>query len=370
MTRADRELFDRAFFFQKNNRIQPAIKVWKQFLQKHPRSFEAHNNLGLVYFEDDQVGPSIAEFETALSLEPSDAKIKRNLIRVLAFKATLLKEARDYNGAVDTMKRAQEISIPEEKERIGFIIEKYEDKVFEQTKQADTLEAYEGFLKRFPNSAKNADEARMKIEGLKPRSPEVGETAMDDQQKEEPSSTASPSEKEIQESDSPPETSMVKSDPGNMESSDKDRTDKEVSMMKGIIPEQPQEAMRSAERPIEIATQPDPKPSTAANIISTLDQLETDTPKPEVALLEPKVNVPSSDNISVKSKATERMVEIVTRKDPLRVRDGPFLGARILATVAKGSQVPIITERDGWYKVEFSVGQMGWISKKYAKLVE
>ena len=130
---------------------------------------------------------------------------------MLAFKSTLLKEAKEYNRAVDTLKRAQEISTPEGKEKIGFIVERFEDKVFKQAQQANTLQAYEGFLKRFPDSGKNADEARMKIEGLKPRIPEVGETG-----KEEPSSTASRDEKEIHENDSPPESSMVKSDNGNM----------------------------------------------------------------------------------------------------------------------------------------------------------
>ena len=103
------------------------------------------------------------------------------------FKSTLLNEARDYNGAVDTLKQAQELSSPEQKEKIGFIIEKFEDKVFEQAKQSNTLQAYEGFLKRFPNSGKKADEARTKIAGLKPISSEVSETALDGMQTEDSS---------------------------------------------------------------------------------------------------------------------------------------------------------------------------------------
>jgi|GEM_PF-1380939 len=242
MTREDREIFDRALFRQENNRVQAAIKVWKQFLQKHPRSFEAHNNLGLMYFADDQVDPSILEFETALSLEPNDSKIKKNLVRVLKFKATLLNEAKGYNGAVDTLKRAQEISPPEQKEKIGFIIEKFEDKVFEQAKATNTVEAYEGFLKRFPNSGKKADEARMKIAGLIPVDPKVSATALDGMQMEAPS--PAPDEKETPKSDSAPDSSIVTKDNGDMrqatsrvedsiqKSMDKDRTVADGSTLK------------------------------------------------------------------------------------------------------------------------------------------
>jgi tetratricopeptide (TPR) repeat protein len=391
MTREDRELFDRALFRQENNRIQASIKVWKQFLQKHPRSFEAHNNLGLVYFEDDQVDSSISEFETALSLEPNDSKIKKNLVRVLKFKSTMLNEARDYNGAVDNLKRAQEFSPPEQKEKIGFILEKFEDKVFEQAKQTNTLEAYEGFLARFPNSGAKADEARTKIAGLKPVSRRVDETALDGMQTEDPSTAASLDEKTAPAMDSMPESGMEKSAPENMEqatsvmedviqeSADKGHMDGDASTMKeeaeqiletaekteasslidnldkGPVPEQPQEAVRSVERPIEIATQPEPKPSTGTDLFPVQE------PPPEVASLfdTPEVSQPA-----------KKIVEIVTRFDPLRVREEPTLSSRVLATVDKGSQFPFVTERNGWYKVEFSAGQLGWVSKKFSRLME
>jgi tetratricopeptide (TPR) repeat protein len=444
MTREDRELFDRALFRQENNRVPAAIKVWKQFLQKYPRSFEAHNNLGLVYFEDDQVDPSIVEFETALSLEPNDEKIKKNLIRVLAFKATLLREARDYNGAVDTLKRAQEVSTPAGKEKIGFRIEKYEDKVFEQAKQANTLEAYEGFLKRFPNSGKKADEARTKIAGLEPVRPQVSESALDGMQTEEP--IVPLDEIAMPESDSAPEAEIAKTDVGDMgqaianriedsvqESADKIRMDENASTVKdsarqmldstaekveakkdsamqmldttaekvdakkdsarqmldttaekvdakkesalqmletvgkseekpliesldkAVIPERLEEAVRSAERPIEIATQPEPKPSTGTDFSASQEP-------PKVANL--------FEALEASPLPPKKIVEIVTRRDPLRVREGPSVNSRILATVAKGAQYPFVSEKNGWYQVEFSAGQSGWVSKKFARLVK
>ena len=399
-TRADKEIFDRALFRQTNNRIQPAIKVWKEFLEKHPRSFEAHNNLGLVYFEDDQVDAAIGELETAMSLEPSESKIKDNLIRVLKFKSTLYKEARDYNSAVDTLKRVQKIASPEEKEKIGFRIEQYEDQAFEQAKRINTLEAYEGFLRRYPDGSKNSDEARMKVEGLKRRDTVSLETP------DSPEALAmSPLAKGNGE-DTNGESPMLEG--SLMESGDKKDMEKGTSMMKeiiekkmeepaaigeklpveaesggqamekagrvqpvapaiegldkGFIPVQPLEVPRSDEQKIEIASQPEPKPATGADLFPS-PIIEASPPAPPVA-------VPALEDFPEVAKAPQKKVKIVTRKDPLRVREDPTLDSPVLATIAKGSMVPLINEENGWYKIEFSTGEMGWISKKYARLVE
>ncbi len=390
ITRADRELFERALFRQKNNRIQAAIKVWNQFLLKQPRSFEAHNNLGLVYFENDQMEPAIAEFETARSLEPTDVKIKKNLIRVLKFKATLLKEAKDYNGAVDYLMRAQDISEPREKEQIGFLIEEMEDKVFQQAKSIDTLEAYEDFLKRYPNSPKNSDEARNKIEGMKPRdtqmaAPAEGGDAADDgpaMEKMEKETLAGENpilenltmeeegqamekggsmmqgetmEKEIKESTDLEDSLMPNRPKGKMA---KDPANGESKLMKGtngeFIPQQPREVIRRNPQEIEIATQPDPKPSTSTSLF-------------------PKTSsdaVLSGVNPGLATPGLGKRVRIETRQDPLRVREGPFPGSRVISSIDKGTLVPLIQEQDGWYKVEFARGQAGWISKKFAQVVE
>ncbi len=406
MTQADRELFDRALFRQTNNRIQPAIKVWNQFLEKHPRSFEARNNLGLVYFEDDQVDASISELETGLSLEPNESKIKKNLIRVLKFKATLYKEARDYNRAVDTLKRVQEIASPEQKEKIGFRIEEYEDKAYEQAKRIDTLDAYEGFLKRYPNSSKNSDEARMKIEGLKPRDtvfPDEKIITEDKASLETPPAEApltkvgndgidagnpmlegSPMEGESKASMAEATPTVKNFTEKKMESAvtggkspirddSGKETMKKVEMAeetptvvenldKGFIPVQPLEVPRSAEQKIEIATQVEPKPATGVDLFPSLE--------PDVSSQIPQISSPTTEDFPEVAKAQQRKVRIVTRRDPLRVRKYPTLFSRVLATVPKGSLVPLIREENGWYKIEFSTGQMGWISKKYSQLAE
>jgi len=475
VTQADREIFDRALFRQTNNRIQPAIKVWSEFLEKNPRSFEAHNNLGLVYFEDDQVDAAIAELETAMSLEPTELKIKNNLIRVLKFKSTLYAEANDYNGAVDTLKRVQEMSPPEQKEKIGFRIEGYEDKAFEQAKRINTLYAYEGFLKRYPDSSKNSEEARRKVEELKsvdivspagntipedkagliappaedlvpsPESPakvpfaklENGgmnaENSLDTISPVEntipednagliappaedfvpsPESPANPPVAKVENEGLDAEDSMLEGSlmgEGNKENmaktnpTVKDLTKNKMesaaiqenpstkgsSIMKafekleltektppvvesldqGFIPVQPLEVPRSAEQKIEIATQPEPKPATGVDLFPSLNP-DAPSPEPDISIPTPIVSSPAPEDFPEVAQAPQRQVRIVTRENPLRVREDPTLDSRILTTLPKGSLVPFLQEENGWYKVEFSAGQRGWISKKYAQLVE
>jgi tetratricopeptide (TPR) repeat protein len=417
MSKADQELFDRALFRQTNNRLQPAIKVWGQFLEKYPRSFEAHNNLGLVYFEDDQLDAAVIELEKALSLEPSETKIKKNLVRALNFKALLYREANDYNRAVDTLKRVQEISTPEEQEKVGYRIEKYEDKAFKQAKRINTLEAYQGFLIRYPKSSKNSDEARTKIEGLKrrevvysekkpegdvnsktssavmkPEEMRAGEALLEgslmeegnkenmaditstmkdavEKEKENLAGGAAPKIKSAAEKKVESAMTDLKAPVGkDLETVGKvEMADKTPSVPKtlnnGFIPVQPLEVPLSGEQKIEIATQPNPKPATGVDPFSN--------PEPEI--LKPATGTPSpkqNDSPEVLAQAPNKKVKIVTSKDPLRIRAGPTSDSRVLATVAKGSLVPFVKEENGWYKIEFSAGQMGWVSKKYALMVE
>ncbi len=401
LSSADKEVFDRALFRQTNNRIQPAIKVWGQFLEKHPRSFEAHNNLGLVYFEDDQLAAAIIEFEKAMSLEPSEDKIKKNLIRALNFKALLYKEANDYNRAVDTLKRVQEISTPEEKEKVGYRIEEYENQAFAQAKRVNTLEAYQAFLIRYPESSKNSDAARMKVEGLKLR------PAAPPAIKAEASIPALPLETESEEIlagddllESSPlnmentenmvdvtpemkglaEEKMSSSSPGldpalgqDMQKEAMEKMEKVETGVKtpvvaetldnGFIPVQPLEVPRSGEQKIAIATQPDPKPATGVDPFFKPESPKVKTPDPVVSL--PVQNDPPEVAQILKKK-----VKIVTSKDPLRIRAGPTSASRVVATVAKGSLVPFVKEENGWYKIEFSAGETGWVSKKYSQMVE
>ena len=71
MSRFDQDLFLRAIAHQRKGQIEPAIVLWKKFLQKYPNSYEARNNLGLLYYANDKITRAIYQLEQGLKLEPS-----------------------------------------------------------------------------------------------------------------------------------------------------------------------------------------------------------------------------------------------------------------------------------------------------------
>jgi tetratricopeptide (TPR) repeat protein len=166
-------LFSQALRLQKNNQLRSSFKRWVLFLKKHPRSYEALNNVGLVLYEDDQVDLAIKKFETALTLEPNDSRIRKNLVRSLNFRATMLKEGQDYARSIKYLNRIAELSGPKEREKIEFYIERLQDRIFSQVRKTNTLQAYTDFLKRYPNSPGNAESARQQIQRFKNRLPEA-----------------------------------------------------------------------------------------------------------------------------------------------------------------------------------------------------
>ena len=76
---AERELFSLALQKQKNNKLKSSVGLWKRFLANNPRSFRGYNNLGMVYYTNNQLSLALSAFETAIDLEPLDHKIKENL---------------------------------------------------------------------------------------------------------------------------------------------------------------------------------------------------------------------------------------------------------------------------------------------------
>ena len=169
----DSVLFSQALRLQKNNRLRSSFKRWILFLKNNPRSYEALNNVGLVFYEDDQLDLAIRKFEAAWALEPNDDRIRKNLVRSLNFRATMLKEEQEYPGAIRYLKRIAELSSPKEREKIEFYIERLQDRIFAQVKKTNTLQAYEDFLDRYPNSPGNAESARRHIRTFKNRFPEA-----------------------------------------------------------------------------------------------------------------------------------------------------------------------------------------------------
>ena len=166
---AERELFSLALQQQKNNKLKSSIGLWKRFLANNPRSFRGYNNLGMVYYTNDQLSLALSAFETGLDLEPFDHKIKENLKRTLRFQITLLRENKDYDAAIQCLKRITNLSEGAERLKVGLQIQTMVNNIFEQVKRSNSLEDYEAFLAKYPNSPGYSNEARRRIARIKSR---------------------------------------------------------------------------------------------------------------------------------------------------------------------------------------------------------
>ena len=163
----ERELFSLALQQQKNNKLKSSIDLWKRFLANNPRSFRGYNNLGMVYYTNDRLSLALSAFETGLDLEPFDHKIKENLKRTLRFQITLLRENKDYDAAIQCLKRIANLSEGAERLKVGLQIQTMVNNIFEQVKRSNSLEDYEAFLAKYPNSPGYSNEARRRIERIK-----------------------------------------------------------------------------------------------------------------------------------------------------------------------------------------------------------
>ena len=158
------DLFSRAIAHQRKGQIEPAIVLWKKFLQKYPNSYEARNNLGLLYYANDEITRAIYQLEQGLKLEPGSVQIKNNLLRALRVEVTILEENKEYDVAIINLRRVAQLSPAKEHEKVERQIEVLEDKIFDQVKKSNLMEEYQEFLKKYPRSPKNSDEARLWIQ--------------------------------------------------------------------------------------------------------------------------------------------------------------------------------------------------------------
>ena len=126
----DQELFSRAMDHQKKGQIESAVALWEKFLLKYPNSFEARNNLGLLYYADDQIKQAIYQLDLALKLEAGSNRIKENLLRALKVEVVIHDENKEYDSAILGYKQIAKLSLATEQEKIEREIESLEDKVF------------------------------------------------------------------------------------------------------------------------------------------------------------------------------------------------------------------------------------------------
>ena len=114
----DQDLFSKAMAHQKKGQIESAMALWKKFLQKYPNSFEARNNLSLLYYANDEIKKAIYQLDLALKLEPSSGRIKKNLSRALKIQVAIYDENKEYDYAIKYFKLIAKLSPAKEQEKI------------------------------------------------------------------------------------------------------------------------------------------------------------------------------------------------------------------------------------------------------------
>ena len=164
LSKFDQELFARAKLHQRRGQIESAIVLWKKFLQRNPNSYLSRNNLGLLYYANDDITQAIYHFEKGIKLSPTEIQLKANLARALKVQAVIFEENGEYDAAIRNLSRIVQLTAIREHEDIERQIEALEDRIFKQVKRSRSIEEYQRFLERYPNSPGNSDEARLWIE--------------------------------------------------------------------------------------------------------------------------------------------------------------------------------------------------------------
>tara|TARA_B100001123_G_scaffold394460_1_gene475267 strand:- start:230 stop:1081 length:852 start_codon:yes stop_codon:yes gene_type:complete len=282
--------------------------------------------------------PAISAFETGLALEPFDNKIKENLKRTLRFKVTLLRENKDYDAAIHFLKRIFELSKEPEREKVALKIETLEDRIFEQVKRSNTLENYETFLARYPNSPKNSEEARRQIARMKPQELPIDELS-------------------TMEINGSPSSSNIATEPF-------------IESM-----ETPQSSMPepvASKKTIEIVAEPNL--GERAEEMRQVDEFPEGEPAldPEPALLgeTPVKEKMQKQSGKILASKSIKKVRITTKKAPLKVLSDPANKSKVVAQLPANTIVPVFQEIGQWYQVEYLPGKKGWISKKDSQLAK
>ncbi len=147
LSRFDQGLFARASLHQQKGQIDSAIVLWIKFLQRNPNYFEVRNNLGLLYYANDEIVKAIYHYDQGLKLRPREDQLKMNLVRALKVQSAILEENREYDEAIMGLSRIVQLSPAKEQEAIERQIEALEDQIFKQVKKSDSMGEYQEFLK-------------------------------------------------------------------------------------------------------------------------------------------------------------------------------------------------------------------------------
>ncbi|QPJ61129.1 MAG: SH3 domain-containing protein [Candidatus Nitronauta litoralis] len=365
VTRASKALFEDAFEAQEKGKYRKAISLWKQFLNAEPDSVQGHNNLGMVFYAEDRLSESINELETAWKLAPKNDIVLRNLSRSLQFQVALLKENREYERAIRHLQRLQEISKPEDFQKVQFMVEELEDRIYEQVQNANTVEKYRWYLKQYPTGI-NAEKARKKLAVLQDRQSSLIQSFEDREQVDNSGVLESIPEEDsfdsvdISEEDVSASQPVIAEEPVMEEppaTPEADRTSIEES------PVMEEEAVGEVKQ----GTMPEPVAQVPAEVEPEKGQQAPDEEPSELTEIEPApIKEPEA-------RAPKKYQVVITLDNPdssLRVRAEPNTKSPVLTGLKHGQMRSYVEENKGWFKIEYAPGKSGWVSKKFSRKLE
>ncbi len=313
----------------------------------------------MVFYAEDRLTESISELETAYNLEPGNQIVARNLSRSLQFQVALLKENREYERAIAHLNRLREISRPEENQKIQFMIEEVEDRIYEQVQNANTVDKYQWYLKHYPAGI-NAEKARRKLAELQ------------DQQ-----SSRVQSFEDRQELDS---SGVLQATPEQAEG-EMPITEENVQAVAPITEEPVTEETISEqpvfEEPVQEESVSDTLQEAPPHTQEDLANEEAPVIKGEPADTTPVEPSEATEVEPAPSAQTQTPAEpaniLITLNNPessLRIRAAPNTKSPVLAGIKHGQIRPLKEENEHWFKIEYEPGKTGWISKKFSRKLQ
>ncbi len=356
---ADQGLFERALRAQRAGQLPEAEALWKRFIERRSNSYEAHNNLGEVYYLQDKISQAINEFEIAYDLEPISEKIQYNYKKALKFHSTLLNENGEYDRVISELNRLKSISSPLEQEDIQFKIEKVEDKIYHQVQRVDSIEGYQKFLEKYPNGF-NSDSAKRRLQELEQQNQKVSPNRI----------RANPLDQDLLENKSlQPEAASF----GNFEPETEESGSliTEEDFVEEITAQD--ETKNSVETPSSFEPPPpvlNKEMESISNPNSKKLSPKTNSSSVEIKKSEEKANsaLPSGTNSFEKGEVNIPHVLIEVNKNSLlNVRAAPTTKGKIIGKLKNGDMRPLLEEKENWFQIEFKDGKTGWVSRLFSK---
>jgi hypothetical protein len=359
---SDKELFTQALNLQYKGQLQSAIQLWQKFLTERSQSFEALNNLGMAYYSNDQLDSSIQSFESALAIQPDNARIKSNLSRTLRFRVTLERENREYAKAVTDLQKIIPLSGKDQQEKVLREIESVQEKIFEEAQKLNTTAGYEQFIKEYPDSVYSS-KAKEMLKLLNP----AAEMAKEPVKEFLPPIAEATKAAETQFEEAAPlvEEKLMEGS-SMMESKASEMKMEEPPMMGSQMSEPKMEDSAMMD-----SKMPETKMEDPAMMDSKMSDMDMGTDGMAIDIPESELMVDKSDpTMDMGSSSKARQVKIMTKRTPLNIRAKPSSNARVIGKVKKGAIVRLIEETSDWYHIAYATGKTGWISRKYSKEVK